>query len=140
MPPTAEAPATATPAGPGAAQPTASRLADRLSAPPSDDAAASAPPADQPSGGAGTDDAHGSGGWWRSATHALGTLAAGTARHAAIPLTGLLIMLIFLAVQDNIDRRDPKLALAPLYRERFLRFDGSPEDPGPAGTHHEEEL
>ncbi|MFG1610768.1 hypothetical protein [Actinoplanes sp. NPDC049265] len=55
----------------------------------------------------------------------LKVLTAGS-RHAAIPLFGVLVMLLFFAVQDRIDKRDPKLALAPLTRDRFLTFDDEP--------------
>jgi hypothetical protein len=37
------------------------------------------------------------------------------ARRAEIPLTGLIFIVLFLLVQDQIDRREPKLALAPLH-------------------------
>jgi hypothetical protein len=32
------------------------------------------------------------------------------------------MVVAFLAVQDRIDRKDPKLALAPVYAERDLPF------------------
>jgi len=37
-----------------------------------------------------------------------------------------LVLLLFLAVQDRIDRNDPKLALAPVYGEPDLPFDMPP--------------
>lgn len=40
-----------------------------------------------------------------------------------------LLLVAFLAVQDRIDRNDPKLALAPLYGEPDLPFD-APRPPG----------
>jgi hypothetical protein len=43
------------------------------------------------------------------------------AGHAGIPIGLLLVVLTFFAVQHAIDRRDPKLALAPLWRSRHLR-------------------
>ena len=36
------------------------------------------------------------------------------------------VVLIFLLVQDQLDRRDPKLALAPLDEEPPLRFEEVP--------------
>lgn len=48
----------------------------------------------------------------------LGSVAEGT----AFPFLLLLIVLLFLLVQHQIDKRDPKLALAPVYRDRDLRF------------------
>jgi hypothetical protein len=37
--------------------------------------------------------------------------------------TGLLVIVVaFLMIQDRIDRRDPKLALAPVYAEPDLAF------------------
>jgi hypothetical protein len=43
------------------------------------------------------------------------------AGHAGIPIGLLLVVLAFFAVQHAIDRRDPKLAMAPLWRSRHLR-------------------
>jgi hypothetical protein len=34
-----------------------------------------------------------------------------------------LLVLVFLAIQDRIDRNDPKLALAPVYAEPMLSFE-----------------
>ena len=47
-------------------------------------------------------------------------------RGAALPFGFLLIVFLFLIVQDRIDRSDPKLALAPVYPERDLPFDPQP--------------
>jgi hypothetical protein len=33
-----------------------------------------------------------------------------------------ILVFLFLLMQDRIDRRDPKLALAPVYPDRDLRF------------------
>jgi len=41
-------------------------------------------------------------------------LSTGVAQRSAIPIGALLIAALFLLVQDRLDRRDPKLALAPL--------------------------
>lgn len=38
------------------------------------------------------------------------------------PFLLLLLVLLFLLVQHEIDRRDPKLALAPVHAERDLGF------------------
>ena len=44
------------------------------------------------------------------------------AEASAFPLLLLLLVLVFLIVQDRIDRRDPKLALAPVYPDPDLPF------------------
>ncbi|HEX2028877.1 MAG TPA: hypothetical protein VHF25_12855 [Nitriliruptorales bacterium] len=49
------------------------------------------------------------------------------ADESAFPLILLVIMVIFLVVQDSIDRRDPKLALAPVYPEPDLPFEPLPQ-------------
>jgi hypothetical protein len=50
--------------------------------------------------------------------------AVGTAaRHSAFPIALLVAMGLFLLLQDRIDRRDPKLALAPLHADPKLDFD-----------------
>lgn len=48
-------------------------------------------------------------------------LLADAVETAAFPLLLLLIVLLFLTIQDRIDRRDPKLALAPI-RSEALTF------------------
>jgi hypothetical protein len=48
------------------------------------------------------------------------------AEKASFPLFSLLIVILFLLVQDRIDRRDPKLALAPVHAEPDLGFTGLP--------------
>ena len=67
------------------------------------------------------------------------------------PLLLLVLLLLFIATQDRLDRRDPKLALAPLRREddidfepdRYVEFDGEFDDgpgagpPAPAGARHD---
>jgi hypothetical protein len=46
---------------------------------------------------------------------------AGAVETAAFPLLLLLVVILFLIIQDRIDRRDPKLALAPI-RSEALTF------------------
>jgi hypothetical protein len=41
---------------------------------------------------------------------------------AAFPFILLIVLALFLAVQNRIDRRDPKLALAPLRADEELEF------------------
>jgi hypothetical protein len=50
-------------------------------------------------------------------------LAPAVAARAAFPVLLLAIMVVFLLVQDRIDRKDPKLALAPMHAEPDLPFD-----------------
>jgi hypothetical protein len=52
----------------------------------------------------------------------LAPTALAVAEASAFPLLLLLLVLAFLIVQDRIDRRDPKLALAPVYPEPDLPF------------------
>jgi hypothetical protein len=47
------------------------------------------------------------------------------AAQARLPLTLLVVLAGFLFLQGRLDRRDPKLALAPMFAEPSLRFDGS---------------
>jgi hypothetical protein len=72
-----------------------------------------------------------SGGWVDRIEELLrraGQVVAVVAREAAFPLGLALLGLVFLVVQDRIDRRDPKLALAPVNRPRDLPFPpASPE-------------
>jgi hypothetical protein len=51
-----------------------------------------------------------------------GTLAIEAAKELAFPLALALIVLLFVAVQNRIDRKDPKLALAPVEPD-LLRFE-----------------
>jgi 4-amino-4-deoxy-L-arabinose transferase-like glycosyltransferase len=44
------------------------------------------------------------------------------ATKGSFPLLLLLLLLAFLWVQDRIDRRDPKLALAPVHADPDLHF------------------
>jgi hypothetical protein len=41
----------------------------------------------------------------------------------AFPAFLLFVLVAFVAIQDRIDRRDPKLALAPISDEPYLSFD-----------------
>ncbi len=52
----------------------------------------------------------------------IGSLAIQAAEALAFPLALALIVLLFVAVQNRIDRRDPKLALAPIAPD-LLRFE-----------------
>jgi hypothetical protein len=49
-----------------------------------------------------------------------------TARHSGFPLGVLLMLVLFLLLQDRIDRRDPKLTLAPGHADPDLPFDEPP--------------
>jgi hypothetical protein len=48
-------------------------------------------------------------------------------RNSGLPLGALLLLGLFLLLQDRFDRRDPKLALAPVYPEPHLTFGPPPE-------------
>jgi hypothetical protein len=50
-------------------------------------------------------------------------LAVRSAGHGAFPLASVGALGFFLIAQNRFDRRDPKLALAPVTREPYLRFD-----------------
>ncbi len=52
----------------------------------------------------------------------IGSLAIEAAKELAFPLALALIVLLFVAVQNRIDRKDPKLALAPVAPD-LLRFE-----------------
>jgi hypothetical protein len=56
----------------------------------------------------------------------LQVLGRNTARHSGFPLGVLVALVLFLLLQDQIDRRDPKLALAPEYDEPDLPFERPP--------------
>jgi hypothetical protein len=45
------------------------------------------------------------------------------AKESSFPGSLLVVIALFLIVQDRIDRKDPKLALAPAHREAALGFD-----------------
>jgi len=50
-------------------------------------------------------------------------VASGTARHSGVPIASIAAVVIFLLIQNRIDRRDPKLALAPVIGDPYLSFD-----------------
>jgi hypothetical protein len=75
------------------------------------------PPAPQPSLAAAAD-----GSLDRLVTN-VRALLSGLADRPGLPLVPLLLVAGFLLVQHHVDRRDPKLALAPLHPETDLRFD-----------------
>jgi hypothetical protein len=113
-------PTTGPPAAPTRSTPAAVPTSPAASAVPSADAprqtAATSPPAEPGTAGAR------SGRWpsLRQMVDVASRIAAQAGRHAVIPLLAFLLALVFLAVQDRIDRRDPKLMLAPLSRDRLL--------------------
>ncbi len=55
-------------------------------------------------------------------------LAKEAARHAAIPAVLIAALILFLLGQKAADRRDPKLALAPVWRNRYHWIPLHPED------------
>jgi hypothetical protein len=67
----------------------------------------------------------------------LHALAAAVAQRSEFPVSLLSVLLLFLWVQRRLDRRDPKLALAPLYAEPSLFFP-HPLAPPPTGAPREQ--
>lgn len=61
-------------------------------------------------------------GWLEQAIDAVQENAPAVIKRAGIPLLLLLMVGLVFFVQEAIDRRDPKLALAPLHREPHLPF------------------
>ena len=57
-------------------------------------------------------------------------LAVRTARHGQYPVASLLALTLFLIAQGRFDKRDPKLALAPVARDPYLAFPPEPDDGG----------
>ena len=57
-------------------------------------------------------------------------LAEGSARHGGVPILALVALILFVLVQDQIDRRDPKLALAPMLGDPYLYFGDEHDDTG----------
>jgi hypothetical protein len=60
-----------------------------------------------------------------------------TALHGGFPLVVVVLLLLFLLLQERIDRRDPKLALAPEHAESDMWFGtarGSDATQGPTET------
>ncbi|WP_432545862.1 hypothetical protein [Kineococcus sp. SYSU DK004] len=47
-------------------------------------------------------------------------------RHSGFLVAGGALLLLFLLVQDQLDRRDPKLALAPVHPDPDLPFEDPP--------------
>jgi hypothetical protein len=54
--------------------------------------------------------------------------AAPAAKRAAFPLVLVALLLLFIALQNRLDSRDPKLAHAPVHRTPDLSFE--PHPPG----------
>lgn len=78
--------------------------------------------------GAGGGGAAGSGGpgWIHKATTAVGKHAPAVLERAIVPLSLLALIGLVFFMQEAIDRKDPKLALAPLHREPDLGFVPDP--------------
>ncbi len=113
---------------------TSSKLRDRggASDDASDGASATTPAPGSSSGGSG-----GAGGgaaaaaasgptWIDKAVDAVEKHAPEVLKRATIPLLLLALVGLVFFVQEAIDRKDPKLALAPLHREPHLSFDPNP--------------
>jgi hypothetical protein len=62
----------------------------------------------------------------RSTIAAIAAVAQAVAKTASFPLALIAAVALFLLVQNMIDRRDPKLALAPVYRHPDLPFGPLP--------------
>jgi hypothetical protein len=62
--------------------------------------------------------------------HAVRRAAGPVAARSAFPAVLALVMVLFLFFQDAIDRRDPKLALAPVRGDDLVFTDG-PDEPAP---------
>jgi len=58
----------------------------------------------------------------RSTLAVIGHAAVVVTKNTAIPLTLLVLVGLFLAVQNRLDRSDPKLALAPVYADPGVSF------------------
>jgi hypothetical protein len=96
--------------------------------PPSDGRGAGTGPAGGPSSPAGTPAlqpslAAAAAGSWDQLVTDVRALLSGLADRPGFPLVPLLLVAGFLLVQHHVDRRDPKLALAPLHPEADLGFD-----------------
>jgi hypothetical protein len=63
--------------------------------------------------------------------HAVSQAAGPVAERSAFPAALLAAMVLFLFFQDAIDRRDPKLALAPMRSDDLPFTDGPDDDPTP---------
>lgn len=64
------------------------------------------------------------------AVEALRDVAQETIRRPQLPIVLLLVVGLFLLAQNRIDRRDPKLADAPLEAEPELAFEAAPQTRG----------
>jgi hypothetical protein len=49
-------------------------------------------------------------------------------KHSEFPVALIVVLVLFLLLQDRFDRKDPKLALAPIYPEPDLPFESSFND------------
>ena len=58
-------------------------------------------------------------------------VATGAARHGGVPIVALVAVFVFILFQDQLDRRDPKLALAPMTGDPYLYF--APDEPDDTG-------
>ena len=58
-------------------------------------------------------------------------VAIGAARHGGVPIVALVAVFLFILFQDQLDRRDPKLALAPMTGDPYLYFE--PDEPDDTG-------
>ena len=58
-------------------------------------------------------------------------VATGAARHGGVPIVALVAVFLFILFQDQLDRRDPKLALAPMTGDPYLYF--APDEPDDTG-------
>lgn len=76
--------------------------------------------------GAGAKGSGGKDGLLPSIASAVAKHAPAIAERATIPLSFLLLIGLLFFAQEAFDRRDPKLALAPLHREQDLPFDPDP--------------
>jgi hypothetical protein len=61
-------------------------------------------------------------------------VAGKVAQRSTIPISLLLVVDLFLLVQDRVDRNDPKLALAPVYPDPELRFLPRPRSTPPGAA------
>ena len=67
-------------------------------------------------------DANPTAGAWDKAATIAWNLLAEASKHPWFPLASALAMWLFLIIADRKDRRDPKLALAPMTRDAYYRF------------------
>jgi hypothetical protein len=61
----------------------------------------------------------------RRLLHEIARVAAEVGKRSAFPSALLVLVMAFLTLQNRIDRRDPKLALAPVHPTPDLPFDDS---------------